>query len=122
MPDTRLRDHLDRTDTVFVITRKADGDERTTPIWSVTAEGEPYIRSVDGVAGMWFRRATARGWVAFEVDGQRIEADVERVEDAATNAAVDEALRQKYPRTGASLAAMLVESARECTLHLVPRA
>ncbi|MCU1417477.1 MAG: hypothetical protein JWP32_1651 [Schumannella sp.] len=118
---TALRDHLDRTDTVFVLTRRADGKERSTPIWAVVADGEPYIRSVNGADGLWFRRATARGAVAFEVDGTRIDADVERVEDAATIAAVDAALEAKYARQRGSVQSMLKDSARECTLRVVAR-
>lgn len=117
-----LRDHLDRTDTVYVITQKNDGDERRTPIWSVVADGEPYIRSVDGTEGMWFKRALARGWVAFEVDGTRIEADVEQVRDAATIAAFDAAMEAKYARQRSSVQSMLTPESRESTLHLVARA
>jgi hypothetical protein len=118
---TALRDHLDRTDTVVVLTRTAAGEERSTPIWAVVVAAEPYIRSVDGAAGFWFRRATARGRVAFDVGSFRIEADVERVEDATTLADVDAALERKYARQSGSLASMLRESARECTLRLVAR-
>ena len=121
MASDALLDHLGRTDTVHVITRTATGEERSTPIWAVVADGEPYIRSVDGPDGWWFRRATARGWVAFDVDGTRIEADVERVEDAATVAAVDEALRAKYAAQRSSVQSMLKPSSRESTLHLVAR-
>jgi hypothetical protein len=121
MASDALRDHLDRTDTVYVITRKADGEERTTPIWSVVADDEPYIRSVDGPEGYWFRRAVARGWVAFDVDGTRIEADVEHVHDAATLAAFDDALEAKYARQRSSVQSMMKDSARESTLHLVVR-
>ena len=118
---TSLRDHIDRTDTVHVITRKTDGDERTTPIWAVVADGEPFIRSVDGPDGFWFKRASARGWVAFEVDGVRIEADIEHVQDATTVAAFDAALEAKYARQRSSVQSMLKDSARESTLRLVAR-
>ena len=117
-----LRGHLDRTDTVHVITRKADGDERVTPIWAVVADGEPYIRSVDGPAGFWFKRAIARGWVAFDVAGARVEADVEHVEDATTLAAFDAALEAKYAGQRSSVQAMLTDPARQSTLRLVARA
>lgn len=117
-----LRDHLDRTDTVHVITRKNDGDERSTPIWSVVVDGEPYIRSVDGPDGIWFRRALARGWVAFDVDGTRVDADVEHVQDATTIAAFDAAMEAKYSRQRSSVQAMLKPESRESTLHLVARA
>lgn len=120
MPDSALYDHLNTTDTVEVITRKADGDERVTPIWSVVSGGAPYLRSVEGAAGLWYRRAVARGWVAFEVGGARREADVEHIDDAATIAAVDEALRAKYP-AGSSVDAMVTEAARAATLRLLPR-
>jgi hypothetical protein len=116
-----LRDHLDTTDTVWVITRKADGQERSTPIWAVVVDGTPYIRSVDGADGVWFKRAMARGWVAFEIDGARVEADVERVRDAETVAAFDAELETKYARQRASVASMLRESARDCTLRLAAR-
>ena len=117
-----LRGHLDRTDTVHVITRKTDGEERVTPIWAVVAEGEPYIRSVDGPDGFWFKRAIARGWVAFDVSGTRVEADVEHVEDATTLAAFDAALEVKYAGQRSSVRAMLKDSARQSTLRLVARA
>ena len=116
-----LRDHLDTTDTVWVITRKADGEERSTPIWAVVVDGRPFIRSVDGADGVWFKRAVARGWVAFEIGGARVEADVERVRDAETLAAFDAELETKYARQRASVASMLRESARDCTLRLAAR-
>ena len=121
MADSGLRAHLDTTDTVHVITRTADGEERSTPIWSVVFDGEPYIRSVDGPDGFWFRRAIARGWVAFEVDGERIESDVEHVQDAATLAAFDAALEAKYAGQRSSVDSMLKDSARQSTLRLVAR-
>lgn len=116
-----LRDHLDRTDTVHVITRKNDGDERSTPIWSVLVDGEPYIRSVEGPDGVWFKRARARGWVAFVVDGTRYEADVEQVTDAATIAAFDAAMEAKYAGQRSSVQSMLAPESRESTLRLVAR-
>jgi hypothetical protein len=121
MSADRLRDHLDTTDTVWVITRKADGEERSTPIWAVVVDHTPFIRSVDGADGVWFKRAVARGWVAFEIDGVRVEADVERVQDAETLAAFDAELEAKYARQRASVASMLRESARDCTLRLITR-
>jgi hypothetical protein len=121
MSGNALLTYLDRTDTVHVITQRADGDERTTPIWSVVADGEPYIRSVDGPDGVWFKRAVARGWVAFEVDGTRHVTDVELVQDATTVAAFDAALEAKYARQRSSVDSMLREPARESTLHLVAR-
>jgi hypothetical protein len=121
MSSTALRDHLDKTDTVHVITRKADGDERTTPIWSVVVDDVPYIRSVDGPDGFWFKRAIARGWVAFEVGGVRIDADAEHVLDATTISDVDAAFEAKYSRQRGSVASMMRESARESTLRLTAR-
>lgn len=121
MPVSPLIPYLDTTDEVEVITRKVDGDERGTVIWSMVVDGVPYLRSVEGAAGLWYRRAVARGWVAFAVDGRRHEADIEPIDDAEVATAVDEAIRTKYAHEPDSVELMLREPARAATLRLHPR-
>ena len=114
-----LIDHLDTTGTVTIATRRADGEERTTPIWSVAVGDQPYVRSAYGPDSWWYKRAIARG-AAFLVDGEWMPVRAQYVDDDATIAAVDAAYSTKYARQRASLQSVLTAEARACTLRLVP--
>ena len=115
-----VTEHLEATNTVVVITRRADGTEKATPIWSAVFDGRPYVRSAFGPDSWWYKRAIARGTAAFDVDGRRIDVRLEHIDDAATIAGVDRAFSVKYAAEAADLAPMLEDASRACTLRVVP--
>ncbi|MEX0710453.1 MAG: nitroreductase/quinone reductase family protein [Chloroflexota bacterium] len=98
------------------------GEPHRTIIWIVVDEQDRVlIRSVRGAAGRWYRDALADPRVSLEVDGRVIPARVEVASDAERIAAASQALRTKYARARASLAAMLREETLPTTLELLPR-
>lgn len=115
-----VTEHLDMTNTVVIITRRADGTEKATPIWSTVFEGRPYVRSAFGPDSWWYKRAIARGEAAFEVDGTRIDVRLEHVDDATTISGIDDAFSAKYAAEAADLVPMLTDESRACTLRVVP--
>ncbi len=90
------------------------------PIWIVVVDGVPYVRSVRGPAGRWYRELLARGDGAVVADGKRV--PVRGAHDSSPRAieAVSGALRRKYPRSGASLASMLRTEVLDTTVRLEP--
>jgi hypothetical protein len=111
-------DLLDQTLEVRIETR-ADDSEYKTIIWVVVADGEVYVRSVNGEKGHWYQRTIANPFVALYVDGERLEFRAVHIKDNGTIEAVSEALRGKYP-PGGSLDRMTREEVLETTLHLEP--
>lgn len=125
MPDRFAPDLLARLDEVEEIeieTRAPSGELHRTIIWVVVVAGEPYIRSVRGVAGIWYRELLADpGVAALVVDGMRHPVRFEAAADEASVEAVNAALRAKYGRRArASTAAMLVPRTLRTTMRLVP--
>jgi len=116
-----LHAYLADRSVVRVVTTKRNGDDLSTPIWSVVVDDVPYIRSEYGQAGRWYRRAIARGRVGFEIGDDIERVDIEPVTDEAELARVDSAYRVKYARSASSLEMMLTPLARECTLRVAPR-
>jgi len=84
------------------------------------ADGRPYVRSAYGARGAWYRRALARGTVAFLPGDREVVVDVQHVADDATIAVVDAAYSAKYASQSASLRPMLQDESRACTLLIVP--
>jgi len=109
---------LDETLEVRIETH-SDGDIYETTIWIVVADGEVYIRSVNGEKGHWYQRAISNPFVAIHVDGERLEFRAVHVKDADTIATVSDALRGKYP-PGGSLDRMTREEVLDTTFHLEP--
>ncbi|WP_308466997.1 DUF2255 family protein [Rathayibacter soli] len=117
-----LTDYLDTTDTVTIVTTRKTGEEKRTPIWSVVAGGKPYVRSVLGPRGAWYRRAVASGAAAFVLHGRQVAVNVQHVTDDEAIAAVDAAYSAKYSSQSSSLHPMLQDESRACTLLIVPAA
>lgn len=90
------------------------------PIWIVVVDGVPYVRSVRGPRGRWYRELLARGEGAVVAGGKRV--PVRATHDSSPKAieAVSEALRHKYPRSGASLVSMLRADVLDTTVRLEP--
>jgi hypothetical protein len=129
-----LSDHLARTDTVTIVTSRADGSEVATPIWAVVVDGVPYVRSAYGEKATWNRRARAGRPVAFTLaDGRNAERDaraalddprravtvVHIAADAPEQDAVDAAFRAKYGHTP-HIGSLLSDDARARTLRVEP--
>lgn len=128
-----LLDHLGSTNTVAIITTRADGRTTATPIWSVVADGVGYVRSAYGPDAAWYRRALSGRPVSFSLaNGKLAERDPAAALATPTSAVtvtaiavddpieqrVDDALRAKYAAEPASLATMLREPAMGCTLRV----
>ena len=109
---------LDEILEVRIETHSDDGAPKTT-IWVVVAEGEVYVRSVNGEKGLWYQRTISNPFVAIHVDSERLEFRAVHVKDPDVIAAVSEALRAKYP-PGGSLDRMTREEVLDTTLHLEP--
>lgn len=111
---------FDETKVVDIETVSPKGTKHSVPIWIVVVDGVPYVRSVRGPSGRWYRELVARGEGAI-VAGRKRTAVKARPDH--TKAAIDrtsEALRRKYKGSGASLAAMLRESVLDTTVRLEP--
>jgi hypothetical protein len=131
---TELVAHIARTDTVTIVTERADGRQVATPIWAVVADGVPYVRSAYGEKAAWNRRARAGGAVAFTLEnGRNAERDpvaalddprvpvrvTHLAADAAEQDAVDAAFRAKYGYTP-HIGSVVSDSARALTLRVEP--
>jgi hypothetical protein len=74
----QLVDHLSGTETVTVVTTRADGTPVAAPIWAVVVDGTAYVRGAYGERTAWFRRAVSGRPVAFSLaDGSIAERDRE---------------------------------------------
>jgi hypothetical protein len=113
-------ERLDTTKIVDIETRSPKGTQHSVPIWIVVVEGVPYVRSVRGPQGRWYRELLARGDGAVVAGGKRV--PVRATHDSSPQAieAVSSALRQKYPRSGQSLASMLRDDVLDTTVRLDP--
>ena len=105
-----------------IASRRPDGTLRPfVTIWVVRADGDLYVRSVNGRSGAWFLRALAAGEGRIRAGG--VERDVAFEEaGSAVQAPVTAAYHEKYDRYGPSIVGTVVsvESATT-TLRLVPK-
>jgi hypothetical protein len=105
-----------------ITSRRPDGTFRPfVTIWVVRADGDLYVRSVNGRSGAWFLRALAAGEGRIRAGG--VERDVAFEEaGSAVQAPVTAAYHEKYDRYGPSIVGTVVsvESATT-TLRLVPK-
>jgi len=118
-PDTLQT--LNRADEVDIETSRGEGApvHRVT-IWIVVDGDTPYVRSVRGPAGRWYRELQANPRGAIHVAGRRIEFVAEPAADAQTITRVSNALTRKYGRWPGPLAGMLREPVLPTTMRLKP--
>lgn len=90
-----------------------------TVIWVVVVDEDIYVRSVDGEAGHWYRRALAEPEVALRVGDARFRFRAVPASDADSVERASEGLRLKY--RGRSLEMMLLPEVLGTTLLLQPR-
>jgi hypothetical protein len=90
-------------------------------IWVVRADGDLYVRSVNGRSATWFMRAVAAGEGRIRAGG--VERDVAFEEAGAeVHAPVTAAYHEKYDRYGPSIVGTVVSAeSTATTLRLVPR-
>lgn len=113
-------ERFDKTEVVDIVTRSAKGAQHSMPIWIVVADGVPYVRSVRGPQGRWYRELLARGEGVVVAGGERIA--VKATHDRATTAieATSAALRRKYGRYAGPVASMLQADVLDTTVRLDP--
>jgi len=118
---TRL-DALNSADEVDIeISRSADSPVHRVTIWIVVDGDTPYIRSVRGPAGRWYRELSANPRGAIHVDGRRLAITAEPSADAETIRRVSEALTNKYAqRWPEPLASMLRDGVLSTTMRVEP--
>jgi hypothetical protein len=104
---------------IDVETASASGAVHTVTIWVVVVGDIPYVRSVRGEKGRWFRELVARGG-ALHVGARRVPVRAELVSDAGTNAQISDAFEQKYERPRASVVAMIRPEVLATTARLYP--
>lgn len=109
---------LDGAKEVEVETKGDDGAVHRVPIWVVVVDGVPYIRSVRGKKGRWYRELVARGG-ALHAGSRRIPIRATRVTAPAAIDEVSAAFWRKYPKTG-PLFSMLRLATLDTTLRLDP--
>jgi hypothetical protein len=103
---------------IRIATLRADGTARTAlPIWVVRVGDELYVRSFHGPDGTWFHQVTRHPFARVRAAGTDVVARLVPVDDAT--AAVDEAYRTKYGRTGHG-ATMTTPADAATTLRLDP--
>ncbi len=100
-------------------TSSARSEVHRVPIWIVVVDGVPYVRSVRGEKGRWFRELLARGG-AVHVGARRIPVSATRVTTDALNARISGAIEAKYDRPRASVLAMIRDEVLRTTARLDP--
>jgi hypothetical protein len=111
---------FDETKVVEIETRSAKGTKHLIPIWIVVVDGVPYVRSVRGAAGRWYRELLARGDGALVSGGRRVPVRAAKDSSLEGIEAVSAALRKKYARSGQSLQSMVRANVLDTTVRLDP--
>lgn len=109
---------LDRTELIRVAGARSDGTLRPfVLIGHVRVGQDELIRSLNGTRGAWYQGAVRSGYGEIDVDGQRF--SVAFIPDAGREAAVDQALRDRYGNDS-GVRRMTRPPARDATLRVVP--
>jgi hypothetical protein len=109
-------DHVARSETIRVITRRRNGADVVTEILGVVVGRAVYIR--DGYGSKWYLRALRAGEILL-IDGEvRYRATVERVENTDILAKIDRAYMKKYGSDPAVIEQAVSEEGRRHTLRV----
>lgn len=104
---------------IRVAGRRNDGSLRSlTPVWHVVVDGAPYVRSMYGTQGQWYKGVAHHFEGAIEYGGPVRE--VAFVRDSSHDDAIDEALYAKYGRTRYT-DGVTNELSKQATLRIEPR-
>ena len=117
-PDLLLT-RFDVAKEVDIETRSSEGKVHRVTIWIVVVDRVPYVRSVRGTRGRWYRELLAGKAGALHVGARRVEVRPTSVRAPETIDEVSAALWRKYPKT-ASLFSMLRLVTLDTTLRLDP--
>ena len=113
-------ERFDAAKVVDIETQSPKGTKHSVPIWIMVVDGVPYVRSVRGPQGRWYRELLARGEGAVVAGGKRVPVRATHDSSLAAIEAVSGALRKKYARSGQSLASMLRANVLNTTVRLDP--
>ncbi len=114
-----LLQRMDVAKEVDIETRSPEGKTHKVTIWIVVVDGVPYVRSVRGKRGRWYRELTARKEGALHVGSRKVPVRPVSVRAPETIDEVSAALWRKYAKT-ASLFSMLRLATLDTTLRLEP--
>jgi len=112
-------DLLGEAEEVEIETRAEAGVSHRTVTWIVVDASEPYVRSVRGDRGRWYREATVRPDVVIHVNGTAIPARAVSAGDHESVDRISAALKAKYGRDPA-IRTMLRPHTLETNLRLEP--
>jgi hypothetical protein len=111
---------FDETKVVEIETVSPKGTKHSVKIWIVIVDGVPFVRSVRGPAGRWYRELLARGEGAIVAGPKRTKVKAKHDRTKAAIEGTSDALRRKYKTSGASLASMLRADVLDTTVRLEP--
>jgi hypothetical protein len=111
---------FEETGEVEIETVSPKGTKHSVKIWIVVADGVPYLRSVRGTKGRWYRELLARGEGAIVARGKRTAVKAKHDSTRAAIEGTSDALRRKYKTSRASLASMLRPEVLDTTVRLEP--
>ena len=117
-PDLLLT-RFDVAKEVEIETHGPDGKDHKVTIWIVVHDGAPYVRSVLGKKGRWFRELVARKQGVLHVGTRKVPVRPEAVTAPEMIDQVSAAFWRKYPKS-ASLFSMLRLVTLDTTLRLDP--
>lgn len=119
-PKDELR-RIDEEDDLHVAPFREDGTTYGTPtwIWSVTVDGELYVRAYNGQDSSWYQAAVRERAGRIMTGGRTRDVDFEPV-DGPINEPIDQAYRAKYADSS-YLPPMVSPSARSATVRITPR-
>jgi antibiotic biosynthesis monooxygenase (ABM) superfamily enzyme len=106
---------------LLIRTRRRDGSWAAQPVWVVTVDGEPYIRSAFGTRGLWYRRVRKDAEVRVEADGETLPVRLVPADDRDLNRRISDAYRAKYgPVWPGPVGNVVGADACATTLRVVP--
>jgi len=117
-PDLLLQ-RMDVAKEVDIETRSPEGKVHRVTIWIVVVDGIPYVRSVRGKRGRWYRELVAETDGALHVGSRRVPVRPQAVRETELIDDVSAALWRKYAKNS-SLFSMLRLVTLDTTLRLEP--
>src|SRR3954452_24940035 len=117
--DTTFARQLADAGEIDIVVPAPDRPELRTPISIVAVDGDLYVRSWKGDAGIWFRRAHRYGAGSIVAAGHQHQVRFTAAGDPDLNARIDDAYRSKYG-TSSYTQAMTRPPATATTTRLDP--
>ena len=114
-----LVQRMDVAKEVDIETAGPDGAKHRVTIWIVVVDGAPYVRSVRGKRGRWYRELTATRQGALHIGTRAVGVRPVPVTETALIDEVSAALWKKYAKNS-SLFSMLRLATLDTTLRLDP--